>query len=112
VAGFGGLMPNREVDSELIARWRADLSASPPKRWWVALRDDSIVGFVGIAPSRDPIDPTLGELDTIAVEPSHWRTGVGTVLMSHALHHLSADGYREARGRSRAAILGRRSQGR
>jgi GNAT superfamily N-acetyltransferase len=55
-----------------------------------------IVGFVGIRPSRDPIDPTLGEIDTIAVNPPVWRTGVGTSLMSVALHWLRSDGYGSA----------------
>jgi GNAT superfamily N-acetyltransferase len=95
-AGFGSLMPRRELDSELVARWRSDLGAPLPQRWWLATRDDSAVGFAGIGPSRDPIDPGLGELDTIAVAVSQWRTGVGRALMAHALQHLAADGYREA----------------
>jgi ribosomal protein S18 acetylase RimI-like enzyme len=55
-----------------------------------------IVGFVGIAPSRDPIDPTLGEVDTIAVDPSQWHQWIGRELMSVALAHLLKDAYREA----------------
>lgn len=95
-AGFGDLMPKRVFDSETIGRWRVDLAAPVPHRWWAATREGVIVGFAGIGPSRDPIDPSLGELDTIAVEPSHWRTGVGRALMSQALHYLSSDRYREA----------------
>ena len=53
------------------------------------------MGFVGIRPSRDPVDPRLGEVDTIAVDPPHWRTGIGTALMSLALRHLASDGYDE-----------------
>ena len=56
----------------------------------------SIAGFVGIGPSRDPVDARLGELDTIAVYPSYWRTGIGKALMSVALRYLVADGYDEA----------------
>jgi len=37
-----------------------------------------------------------GELDTLAVDPSMWRCGIGRALMSTALHSLMADGYREA----------------
>src|SRR5215475_10979069 len=94
--GFAELMPRRNLDSEVIARWQADLSAPPPKRWWLAMLDNSVVGFIGIGPSRDPVDPMLGELDTVAVDPPHWRTGVGRALMARALHSLSLDGYREA----------------
>ncbi len=57
---------------------------------------DSIAGFVGIGPSRDPVDERLGEIDTIAVDPSHWRAGIGKALMSVALRYLVADGYNEA----------------
>ncbi len=95
-AGFGDLMRTRVLDPETIARWRVDLAAPLPHRWWAATREGAIVGFAGIGPSRDPIDPDLGELDTIAVAPDEWRTGVGRALMSHALHYLAEDRYREA----------------
>lgn len=95
-SGFGELMPRRRVTAELVGRWRQDLVKPVPQRWWVAELKGSVVGFVGIGPSRDPLDPTLGELDTIAVDPSCWRTGVGRTLMFVALQHLAADGYHEA----------------
>ena len=97
-AGFGRLLSqaNRTVTPEHIERWRQDLAKPIPHRWWVAEHKSSIVGFVGIGPSRDPVDPQLGELDTIAVEPTYWRTGIGRALNSHALRYLAADGYREA----------------
>jgi GNAT superfamily N-acetyltransferase len=95
-AGFGELMPHRTVTPELTGRWRKDLLMPIPHRWWVAELNGAIVGFAGIGPSRDPIEPGLGELDTIAVEPGYWRNGIGQRLMSTALEHLVADGYREA----------------
>ena len=97
-AGFGDLMsqPNRTVTPDLLQRWRNDLAQPVPHRWWVAEHQSSIVGFAGIGPSRDPVDPQLGELDSIAVDPPHWRKGVGKALISLALQHLVSDGYREA----------------
>jgi ribosomal protein S18 acetylase RimI-like enzyme len=94
--GFGELMPHRNVTAELIGRWQQDLVKPAPHRWWVAELEGVIVGFAGVGPSRDPIDPDLGELDTIAVDPGHWRNRIGRTLMAVALHHLAADGYREA----------------
>ena len=94
--GFGTLEPERVLDTERVERWRQDLAAPLPHRWWVAVREGDIVGFAGIGPSRDPIDPGLGELDTIAVHPKHWRTGVGRALMEQTLWSLSADGYAHA----------------
>jgi N-acetylglutamate synthase-like GNAT family acetyltransferase len=95
-AGFRGLLPERQVDAELVVRWRRDISAPLPHRWWVAELTGMIVGFTGIGPSRDPVDPELGELDTIAVDPNMWRHGIDRALMAVALHHLMADGYRAA----------------
>ena len=56
----------------------------------------SIVGFAGIRPSRDPVGVQLGELDTIAVDPSYWRARIGKALMAVAQHFLRVDGYDEA----------------
>ena len=58
--------------------------------------DAKVAGFAGICPSRDPIDSGLGELDTIAVHPSRWRSGAGRALMAVAIEHLIIDGYQEA----------------
>ena len=97
-AGFGEFIdqPDRIVTSELVERWRGNLAKSAPHRWWVAEHAGKIVGFVGIGPSRNPVDPTLGELDSIAIDPSYWRRGIGKALASLAFRHLVADGYNEA----------------
>jgi GNAT superfamily N-acetyltransferase len=95
-AGFGTLMPTRKLTPTVVARWAEDLSKPLPHRWWVAESDGSVAGFVGIGPSRDPIDPSLGEIDAIAVDPARWRAGIGRELMSVALKHLAGDGYRQA----------------
>lgn len=94
--GFADLMPVRRVDPELVARWGRDLVAPLPHRWWIAELNRAIAGFAGIGPSRDPLDPEIGELDTIAVDPSIWLHGVGRALMTTAVAYLAHDGYREA----------------
>jgi GNAT superfamily N-acetyltransferase len=91
-AGFVGLMQRLVVDEARVARWTGDLATGS---WWVAEYDGTLAGLVGVGPSRDPIDPRLGELDTIAVDPAYWRAGVGTALMQTALEALAAD-YPEA----------------
>ena len=97
-AGYGELLSraDRTVTPDLVERWSNDLARPVPHRWWVAERMGSIVGVAGIGPSRDPVDPQLGELDTIAVDPPHWRTGVGRALISLAFQYLDSDGYNEA----------------
>ena len=94
--GFGDLIPPIAADRGRLERWTNDLAKPPPHRWWVAVRGARVAGFAGICTSRDPVDPELGELDTIAVDPPAWRTGVGTQLMAIALRWLRADGYRSA----------------
>ncbi len=97
-AGFGELLSraDRTVTPDLIERWKRDLSRPVPHRWWVAERQGSVVDFIGICPSRDPVDPRLGEVETIAVDPAHWRKGIGKALMSLAVENLATDGYDEA----------------
>jgi GNAT superfamily N-acetyltransferase len=95
-AGFGHLMPVGPLDDERVARWSGLLAEPGATRWWVAERSGRIVGFVGIGPSRDPVDATLGELDTIAVDPAARRSGVGRALMTTAVDALAAAGYRRA----------------
>jgi GNAT superfamily N-acetyltransferase len=56
----------------------------------------TLLGFVGTVPSRDPIDPGLGEVDTIAVAPDAWRHGIGRRLMDAAVNDLLDAGYHEA----------------
>ena len=86
--GFGDLLCMRSLDDDRVARWARDLTTGP-QRWWVAERQGSVVGFVGIGPSRDPVDPGLGELDTIAVRPTEWSRGIGRALMAVALDALA-----------------------
>lgn len=85
--GFGHLLGVRELTAELVARWHHDLSGEGVD-WSVAEADGHVVGIVGVGPSRAPFDPTLGEVDTIAVNPTHWRRGIGRTLMNHALDIL------------------------
>ena len=85
-AGFVGLMPPITVDEARVARWAGELAEG---NWWVAEYDGTLAGLVGVCPSRDPVQPGLGELDTIAVDPAYWRKGVGAALMSTALEALA-----------------------
>ena len=87
---------DRTVTTDLTERWRQTLARPVPHRWWVAEQMGSIVGFAGIGPSRDPVEVRLGELHAIAIDPPHWRSGVGKALASIALRYLVLDGYEEA----------------
>jgi GNAT superfamily N-acetyltransferase len=95
-AGFAGHFPPREATPQSRRRWAAQLTAPLPSRWWIAEIDRTAVGFAGVGTSRHPADPTLGELDTIAVAPAHWRQGIGRALIQVAMHHLQTHDYEVA----------------
>jgi ribosomal protein S18 acetylase RimI-like enzyme len=88
--GFGHLLGSRARTPERRERWRADL-ADASLGWVVAEDDTGVVGFVGTGACRDPVEPGLGELHTIAVDPCCWRQGVGRRLMDTALRRLHDD---------------------
>jgi GNAT superfamily N-acetyltransferase len=94
-AGFAAHLPPRGLTEGEVARWRRVL-AEQPVRWRVAYDAEEAVGFAGTGPCRDPVEPTLGELDTIAVSPAWWRRGVGSVLMSDALASMRHAGFASA----------------
>jgi GNAT superfamily N-acetyltransferase len=94
-AGFAHLLPARGLTTGEVDRWRRDLAVSSV-RWRVAADDGLVVGFAGTGPCRDPVDPALGELDTIAVDPDRWRQGVGHLLMADALEGLRHEGFASA----------------
>lgn len=88
--GFGHLLGVRSSTPDLVARWRNDLTDKHVD-WIIAESEGKIVGFVGVRASRDPVDPDLGEIDTIAVDPPAWRRGVGRALMDEALVRLERE---------------------
>ena len=93
--GFGHLLGMREPSPGDGDRWKGELT-SGRARWWVAETGRRVAGFAGICSSRDPLETGLGELDTIAVDPRDWRTGVGRALMTVALDALRGAGYAAA----------------
>ena len=94
-AAFRPYQPDRVLSPELTARWAADLT-SEAQRWWVAELNETVVGVAGIGPSRDPVCPHVGELDTIAVRTNLWRRGVGTALIGVVNDALDNSTYAEA----------------
>ena len=58
---------------------------------WVALGDGGPVGFVA---SRIDLasEPLVGEIEMIAVDPEHQRSGIATELLEHAIAQLYATG--------------------
>lgn len=72
--------------------WRDAIDHAEPQLL-VACEGDAAVGVVGFDRCRDPgTPPTLGELWTLQVLPSHWGQGVGLALWDAARDGLLEEG--------------------
>lgn len=61
----------------------------------VALRNQTIIGFVALVPSRDPdATESTGEVMALYVDPQVWRIGCGTALLDAALQAAGKCQYR------------------
>jgi ribosomal protein S18 acetylase RimI-like enzyme len=75
----------------------AERLASTLARTAVAERAGRIVGYVTYGPAQDAdATPAVGHVFAIYVDEHAQGTGVGQVLMIHALHDLATDGRTEA----------------
>jgi len=88
-AGYRGLIPAGFLD-QMRAEDRAPrytFGRPDGPQTTVAVRDGSIVGFATVVGS---------ELSALHVDPSAWRSGVGSALIGHARAAISATGAAEA----------------
>ena len=81
--------------SEREQQWRALINNKV--NIWLIEKNNEIVGFVSICPSRDTdTDPnTCGEISAIYLNPKVWHQGLGKKLCSRALTELENMGFSE-----------------
>ena len=87
-----------EIDQR-TSRWQGWIADATSHRWvqLVAQDRDRLVGFVTFGPSGDePVDPRIGEVYAIYVDPSHWDRGYGRALFAAAVRGLTDAGFSEA----------------
>jgi len=87
-----------EIDQR-TSRWEGFIAArtSRGQVYLVAQNGDRVVGFVTFGPSEDePVDPRIGEVYAIYVDPSYWDRGYGRALFTAAMRGLSDAGFGEA----------------
>jgi ribosomal protein S18 acetylase RimI-like enzyme len=102
-AAYPGIVPRAVLDGLSVERrtdfWAGLLGEPGSSRTWVAVRDGSIVGFLGVAPpgEADVLDMPDGTLDltTLYVDPAAWRKGVGHRLLETAIDSLASAGVRD-----------------
>ena len=92
------LPPEFELpDAETFVPRLADALAADGVSSTLAFRGEELAGWITYGANRDPdAGPRTGEVRSLFVHPDHWRSGVGTELMDHALGELAAEGYDEA----------------
>jgi GNAT superfamily N-acetyltransferase len=80
-------------------RYRQRMAEDATNETLVAADGQRIVGYVHYGPYRDgeSLDPSVGEVAAIYVDPDAWGTGAGRLLMEAALDRLAGRGYPEVR---------------
>jgi ribosomal protein S18 acetylase RimI-like enzyme len=85
-----------EINDALQPDWRAkqqrdveEVLSAPTSNVWVADVDAMVAGFVAV---RIHDDRRIGEIDMLAVDPSHQGAGIGTALTRFALDWIKASG--------------------
>jgi len=101
-AAYRGQLPDaylKSLDAEIeqrSARWERSIAnaASGRQRQLVAQDGDRVVGFVTFGPSEDePVDPQVGQVYAIYVDPGHWDLGYGRELFVAAESGLASAGF-------------------
>jgi ribosomal protein S18 acetylase RimI-like enzyme len=84
--------------AETTARWRRTLAAGDGRQMLVAVRGGTVLGSATFGPYRleqrpgSPVDPSVGEVYAIYVDPAGWGGGTGRALLAAAVRRLRAAG--------------------
>jgi GNAT superfamily N-acetyltransferase len=108
-AAYRGLLPQSHLDGldpgRSRVQWESVLEATAwPSTGTLVLVDgdaspvpptETIIGFAGLSPTRDDDDdPTsVGELQTLYLDPGVWRQGAGSLLLRVAQVQLGRAGF-------------------
>jgi len=99
-AAYRGLIPDSILEDlnlqERTLRWRNNLSR--PNVWiFVAVQEESVVGFCSLAPARDEEEDskTVAEVTSIYVDPDEWGKGFGKALSEASLQKARQCGFQE-----------------
>ena len=96
-AAYRGIVPDDFLDAIDVDDWsrrqRRNMENEPPGLIsLVAEEAGLIVGWAAFGKNRQSESRYAGELYTVYVLPSHWRRGIGTLLMEASAQSLIASG--------------------
>ena len=101
-ATYRGLVPAPMLAAldpdETATRWRRTLADPNGRSTLVAVRGGTVLGTASFGPYRleqrpgSPVDPTVGEVYAIYVDPAGWGGGTGRALLAAAVCRLRAAG--------------------
>jgi GNAT superfamily N-acetyltransferase len=98
---YQGLIPATYLDGlsdefdERVEMWQNILAN--PKRWaWVAVKNDSVVGFILFGPPRDENHEYYIELGAIYLLAAHKAMGIGFALLSAGFNFMKSLGYQKS----------------
>lgn len=98
--GYRGLLPQEYLDrlrpQDRARRYTFDRTGRREPVTVVAVEREAIRGFATTGPSRDSDEPGAGELWACYVDPAHWGSGIGHLLIADARSRLNRDGVSEA----------------
>ena len=102
-AAYGGLVSDADLDGLSVERraerWTELLAPSEAADFTLVAEDgDEVVGFCAVvAPARDEdLGPRACEVAAIYVDPSRWRSGIGSALLDAAVRRLDDGRWDEA----------------
>jgi GNAT superfamily N-acetyltransferase len=97
---YHGLLPKERLDSmraeDRAARYSFGSTDPDEPQTILAVCEESIRGFATTAPSPEKDSLDTGELCALYVDPPHWNTGIGRMLMAQAYGRLCAQGFDQA----------------
>ncbi len=97
-SAYRGLLPDERLDRMDHIRGAQHFHESitrEPEAFYVAEDEDGIIGVLALGPCRDQkADGTsIGEVYALYLAPTHWRRGVGSLMMNTAELLLKTGGY-------------------
>jgi GNAT superfamily N-acetyltransferase len=99
-SAYRGIVSDATLDGMNVAsrvdQYPFDLPESSDPTTLIACKGDELGGWVILGPSRDGDEARFGEIWALNVDPDHWRSGAGSLLMAGAEELLVARGFAEA----------------